>query len=180
MYRKNLKDIEGRPWSGGTTREIYRDCEDFNIRISSAVIEGGASKFSDYSGYRRILKVLEGEVDLTRGSQKIRLDSKKVFLFGGEEEIYSESSSSVLDFNVIFKKDSVKSSFLEVSEETTLVTSDKVLILSLEKGSKVELNNRWTILDRYDFLLFTEEEEKHLELSGNFLIVTWNTITTLV
>ncbi len=179
MYRKNLKDIEGRPWSGGTTREIYRDVEDFNIRISSAVIEAGASKFSDYSGYRRILKVLEGEVDLKRGSREIKLNNKGVLLFGGEEDIYSESPSSVLDFNVIFRGDKVNPTFLQVAEKTTLATRDRMLILSLEMGSKVEINNGWTILDRYDFLLFTEEEERHLELSGKFLIVTWSNIITL-
>ena len=180
MNRKNLKDIEGRPWSGGITREIYRDKDDFNIRISSAVIEAGASKFSDYSGYRRILKVLEGEVDLTRGSQKIRLDSKKVLLFGGEEEIYSESSSSVLDFNVIYKEDRVNPSLLEVTEKTTLITRDKILIISLEEESKINIHNKSTTLNKYDFLLFKEKEEKHLELSGNLLIVTWNSIGPLV
>ncbi|GLI55097.1 hypothetical protein PM10SUCC1_06120 [Propionigenium maris DSM 9537] len=174
MDRKNLRNIEGRPWSGGTTREIYRDQEDFNLRISSAVIDPGASKFSDYSGYRRILKVLEGEVNLRKQEEIIKLDRERVLLFGGEEDIYSESSSSVLDFNVIFREDRVKPSFLEVRKKATLITRDIVFILSLEEGSKVEFKGSCSTLDRYDLFLLREEEEKHMELIGKFIVVTWN------
>jgi environmental stress-induced protein Ves len=173
MDRKNLRNIEGRPWSGGTTREIYRDQEDFNLRISSAVIDPGASRFSDYSGYRRILKVLEGEVHLRRQEEVVKLDREGVLLFGGEEDISSESSSSVLDFNVIFREDRVKPTYMEVREKTTLITRDMVFLLSLEEESKVEFKGSCSTLDRYDLLLLREEDEKHMELIGNFIVVTW-------
>ncbi len=174
METKNIGNIEGRPWSGGITREIYRDQEDFSLRISSAVIEPGASKFSDYSGYRRILKVLEGEVTLRRKEEEIKLDREGVFLFGGEEEIYSENPDRVLDFNVIFREERVQPSFMEVREETTLITRDKVLILSVEKDSKIEFKDKGSTLGRYDLLLLREEEEKHIKLTGKFIVVTWN------
>lgn len=173
MYKENLRNIEGRPWSGGTTREIYRDQEDFNIRISSAVIDPGSSKFSDYSGYRRILKVLEGEVNLERTRDEIKLDREGVLLFGGEEDIYSENTHSVLDFNVIFREDRVSPSFMEVREKATLITRDKVFILSLEEDSKADFKGSSSAMDRFDLLLFREEGEKHLELTGNFIVVTW-------
>ncbi len=173
MYKENLRNIEGRPWSGGTTREIYRDQEDFDIRISSAVIDPGESRFSDYSGYRRILKVLEGEVNLRRSEEEIKLDREGVLLFGGEEEIYSENTKSVLDFNVIFREERANPSFMEVGGKNTLITRDMVLILSLEEGSKAEVNNHLFTLDRYDLLLLREEREKHLKLTGDFIVVTW-------
>ncbi|MEI6856043.1 HutD family protein [Psychrilyobacter sp.] len=65
MKKKNLDEMSGKKWSGGITKELYRDIENFNIRISSASIEPGSSKFSDFTRYRRILIILENEVRLT-------------------------------------------------------------------------------------------------------------------
>lgn len=180
MYRDNLKNIKGQAWSGGTTKEIYRDREDFHIRISSAVIEAGSSKFSDYSGYRRILKVLEKEVVLTRGSERLNLNRDVTFLFDGHEDIHSENSERVLDFNVIFREDKTRVSFIEVSEGSSLITGDNILIFSLEDNSKTKLGEQSVILDKYDFILLSEEGSKHVELSGNYLIVTWNPTFSLV
>lgn len=175
MYIENLKNIVGTSWSGGTTKEIYRDKEDFDIRISSAVIEIGASKFSDYSGYKRILKVLENEVNLKRGNERIKLNKENIFLFDGHEDIFSENDARVLDFNIIFKANKMKVSFIEVSKKINFITSDKILIFSLEENSKIKINKQLFVLDKYDFIIL-EADEKQLDFLGNYLIITWNPI----
>ena len=81
---------------------------------------------------------------------------------------------------MIYRDERVNPSLLEVTEKTTLITRDKILIVSLEGDSKINIHNQLTTLNKYDFLLFKEKEEKHLELSGNLLIVAWNSIGPLV
>lgn len=173
MEKKNLEEVVGKKWSGGITKELYRDIDDFNIRISSASIESGASKFSDFSGYKRILIILENEVRLTRGKELIDLCEDDSFFFDGKEDIRSENEKKVLDFNLIWNPLSVDVNLNKIYGENNLFTSQKTFIFSMNKGSNLKINNNDYTLDKYDFLEIVDREYKNLKFKGDFIVINW-------
>ncbi len=97
-----FKDVPIRKWNGGITRELYRDQDDFGVRISCAEIDPGETSFSDFAGYERILLVIEGNVRLERESGTVTIDPGQKLHFSGSEKIQSYNTSRVFDFNVIY------------------------------------------------------------------------------
>ena len=74
-----IKTYKTTDWSSGKTTEMYiypKDCSynerNFDFRISSATIEVEESEFTDLIGYRRLLTILDGELDL-------KINDKPVF-----------------------------------------------------------------------------------------------------
>lgn len=72
---------------GGITRElmIYPEGSslgerNFDFRISSAIIDLTESDFSDFSGYKRYILPVEGNVTLFRADEKIILSPDVPFL----------------------------------------------------------------------------------------------------
>ena len=66
-------------WSGGITREICifpatasLAARNFDLRISSAVIDTPESNFSDFTGYRRYLMPLSGEIVLYPNASELQ------------------------------------------------------------------------------------------------------------
>ena len=173
MKKKNLEEISEKKWSGGITKELYRDMEDFNIRISSASIEPGSSKFTDFSRYRRILIILENEVRLTRENELIDLREGDIFSFDGKDEIRSENEKKVLDFNLIWDPLDVDVNLNKIYGENNLFTSQKTFIFSMNKGSNLKINNNDYTLDKYDFLEIVDREYKNLKFKGDFIVINW-------
>ncbi|MCS5421596.1 MULTISPECIES: HutD family protein [Psychrilyobacter] len=173
MKKKNLGEIIGNRWSGGITKELYRDMEDFNIRISSASIEPGSSKFSDFSRYRRILIILENEVTLTREDELIDLREGDAFSFHGKDEIRSENEKKVLDFNLIWDPLNVDVNLNKIYGESNLLTSQKIFIFSVDKGSNLNFNNKDYTLDKYDFIEIPDSEYKDIKFKGKFILINW-------
>ncbi len=173
MKKINLKEISEKKWSGGITKELYRDTEDFNIRISSASIEPGSSKFSDFARYRRILIILENKVRLTRGNELIDLCENDVFSFHGKDEIRSENEKKVLDFNLIWDPLNVEVNLNKIYGESNLFTSQKIFIFSLNKGSNFNFNNKDYTLDKYDFVKILDREYKNIKFKGEFILINW-------
>ena len=106
----NLSDYKVNIWGGGVTREIMilpanslLDNRDFDIRISSAVIESPESTCSNFDGYKRIILPLEGSITLITPTGKVRLTPTEPFTFDGSDKITSLNSVGAIDFNVIFK-----------------------------------------------------------------------------
>ncbi|MGL6132236.1 MAG: HutD family protein, partial [Fusobacteriaceae bacterium] len=159
------------------TREIYKDQDDFNIRISCAEIYSGESLFSDFTGYKRILKILENSVTLQKNSDKsIFLDKRDIFTFDGSDKIKSKNEETVLDFNVIYKSDYYLVSFEEIKgDECWLENSDdseKVLVFSTENCSELSVDSCFFKLKKYDFQIFNNPV--NLRLNGNFIIVKFS------
>ncbi len=173
MKKKNLKEITGNRWSGGITRELYRDRKDFNIRISSASIEPGSSKFSDFSGYKRILIILENKVTLTRKNKVIELHEDDLFFFDGKDEIGSKNEKQVLDFNLIWDPQHAEVDLNNICGKNNLFTGQKLFIFSLDKGSTFNYNSKDYILNKYDFIEILDREYKNIKFNGKFILINW-------
>lgn len=173
MKINNLEKITGKKWRGGITKEFYRDIDDFNIRISSASIEPGSIKFSDFSRYKRILIILENRVRLTKGNKLIDLDRDDIFYFDGKDEIISENEKKVLDFNLIWDPLNIKVNLNRVCGENNLFTSQNLFIFSIDDRSSLNFNNKDYTLDEYDFIKILDKEYKNIKFKGHFIIVTW-------
>ncbi len=172
MIIKNIRDMNAKEWSGGITRELYKDKEDFNIRISCAEINPGVSNFSDFTGYNRILKILENQVILERGEQVVYLDKKSCFAFDGSEKILSKNKHTVLDFNVIYKKNLLSVTLKEVTGKNRISTGSNLLVLSKEDNTILETKDSIRSLKKYDFT--TIKGESIISVSGDCLVVLWN------
>lgn len=150
-------DITPNNWSGGTTYELYRDNQDFNIRVSCAYIDIGNSTFSDFSGYNRILTILEGVTSLEVDETPITLSSKDTLTFTGDQHVSSKNSVKVLDFNIIYKESHINLDFSSIKE---VGDHASYLVLSLFDNTKLLLTDTTLFLNKYDFIIL--EDRPHL------------------
>lgn len=96
-------------WSGGSTTQLYiypanatLQELNFDIRISTAVIEVESSDFTKFKGYQRIIFPLEGILTLQHDQNKAyQLQPFELATFNGESD--TTGQGKVIDFNVIFK-----------------------------------------------------------------------------
>lgn len=179
----NIKNLVEKKWSGGVTREIYRDQEDFNIRISCAEIYTGESLFSDFTGYKRILKILENDVTIERNSDtKIFLNKDNIFIFDGSDKIKSKNENRVVDFNVIYKPEYYQVSFEEIEgsyysrgnqhREDTLIFSLCEGFIQKDESDNFNLNNSELKMEKYDFLFLNNLT--NYRLNGKFIVVKFH------
>lgn len=167
-----MKDLNSRrivsTWKGGKTEELCIVPEDaslqeknFDLRISSATIDLERSEFSDFTGYRRYLMKLEGDITLLIDEKSITIKDDEVFEFMGDEKVISISKEPSRDFNVIIKKD--KKADISIEENKKLNTNKGEYIFSLEKA---RINGK--DVDKYA-LYETEGEE--INLQGKFIYI---------
>lgn len=173
MKKKKLEEIIGKNWSGGITKELYKDVEDFNIRISSASIEPGLSKFSEFLRYKRILIILENNVRIFRGKEVINLTQDDMFFFDGNDDIRSQNEKKVLDFNLIWDPVNIDINFNKICGENNLFTNKKIFIFSLDEETNLKFENKEYILSKYDFIEILNKEYKNIKLKGKFLFINW-------
>lgn len=97
-------------WSGGSSTQLWiypkgssLEARDFAFRLSSAQVES-SGPFSDFSGYDRLLILLQGRMELTfrpSGQIKALAPDSEALHFDGGTEVYAELlSGSVTDFNL--------------------------------------------------------------------------------
>lgn len=165
-----MKDLNNNKvvstWKGGKTEQLCIVPEEaslqernFDIRISSATIDLERSEFSDFTGYRRYLMKLEGDITLLIDDKTIIIKGDEAFEFMGDEKVISISKEPSRDFNVIIKKD--KKADISIKENEKLNTNKGEYIFSLEKAKINDID-----VDKYS-LYETEGEE--LELQGKFI-----------
>lgn len=106
----NPKEYLTTKWDGGTTTQLYilpqglTVNDDFMFRISSATVQSGESTFSDFSGYKRFLTVLKGNMFIKVGDAAEQYITKLTPLFfDGAMPTCSRCSDNVIDFNIIWK-----------------------------------------------------------------------------
>lgn len=131
-------DYKTNTWKGGITRELYINPEssslnarDFNIRISSAIIDSTESVFSDFTGYQRYILPVKGSLTLFRNGKAYRLSPNAPFRFSGDEAIKSENSKGAIDFNVIFRAE-LPVSVKVTSDEHYESSTGRTLLFALE------------------------------------------------
>lgn len=167
-----MKDLNNKKvvstWKGGTTTQLCIVPEsaslqerNFDLRISSATIDLERSEFSDFTGYRRYLMKLEGDITLLIDDKKVIIKTDEAFEFMGDEKVISLSKEPSRDFNVIIKKD--KKADISIEENKKLNTNKGEYIFSLEKA---KINGK--DVDKYS-LYETEGEE--INLQGKFIYI---------
>ncbi len=165
-----MKDLNNNrivsTWKGGKTEQLCIEPIDatlqernFDLRISSATIDLERSEFSDFTGYRRYLMKLEGDITLLIDDKSIIIKGDEAFEFMGDEKVISISKEPSRDFNVIIKKD--KKADISIKENEKLNTNRGEYIFSLEKAKINDID-----VDKYS-LYETEGEE--LDLEGKFI-----------
>lgn len=101
-------DFKVSSWSGGTTKELFifpssADVakRDFKFRISSAVIEGETSVFSDFSGYHRQITPLDSSIKIVHQEHyEKQLAPLEIDVFEGSWS--TTSFGKCTDFNLIY------------------------------------------------------------------------------
>lgn len=167
-----MKDLNSKrivsTWKGGKTEELCIVPEDaslqernFDIRISSATIDLERSEFSDFTGYRRYLMKLEGDIRLLIDDKNIIIRDDEAFEFMGDEKVISLSKEPSRDFNVIIKKD--KKADISVEENKKLNTNKGEYIFSLEKAKINDID-----VDKYS-LYETDDNDTTIDLEGKFI-----------
>ena len=105
-------DFISTQWSGGITNQMYitpSDTsivnQDFLVRISTATINTLTSEFTKFPFHNRFLSVLDGEIEFITQNQPVKKITEYEFVFfDGASITRSNSTSKVVDFNIIFKK----------------------------------------------------------------------------
>lgn len=166
----NLRDMKNKIWSGGITKELYKDTKDYNIRISCAKIESEENIFSDFRGYRRILKILEGKVLLIKGEEEIELIPNKTFIFKGSEHINSKNDLEFLDFNIIYNPEKIEVDIKELTGKNFIDFKGKTLIFSKKNHTTIEINNNFKITDKYDFLITNSNK---IKTNGDLIAISF-------
>ena len=167
-----MKDLNKKrivsTWKGGKTEQLCIVPEsaslqerNFDIRISSATIDLERSEFSDFTGYRRYLMKLEGDITLLIDDKTIIIKRDEAFEFMGDEKVISISREPSRDFNVIIKKD--KKADISIKENEKLNTNKGEYIFSLEKA-KINGNE----VDKYDLY---EADDENINLEGRFIYI---------
>lgn len=109
ICKENFKTTE---WAGGITREVcilpaegssLQD-RNFELRVSSAVINTTESTFSDFTGFTRQILCLEGRITLCVEGQTVDLSNDKLFEFDGAAKVSSVNTLGAVDLNVIYKR----------------------------------------------------------------------------
>lgn len=125
-------------WAGGVTRQLLilpagssLQERNFDLRISSAIIDSTDSTFSDFSGYRRILLPVEGRVTLIAGARQVDLSPTEPFAFDGSATVRSTNTPGAIDFNVIYRPQ--RSVEVHVADRYTHVPDGRhALVFALE------------------------------------------------
>ncbi|WP_271409592.1 HutD/Ves family protein [Pseudomonas sp. Q1-7] len=169
-------DYPRMPWKNGagSTQEIARDAGDgldgFGWRLSIADV-GESGGFSAFSGYQRVITVLEGagmrlEVDGLRSRDLTVLDA---FAFDGGGAVHCELiGGPIRDFNLIYspRRYNARLQWLRVDGALKLFSAARSLLLfAAEDGvSLSHEGQRSDVLGRHDCL--------HLETPGTLAEVT--------
>lgn len=166
-------DYPAMPWKNGagTTREIVRDTGDglegFGWRVSIADV-GAPGPFSAFTGYQRIISVLEGEgmrlnVD---GNDSRELRALDAFAFDGASAVECTLlGGAIRDFNLIYAPTRYRArlQWLHLEREAHVFSSAEVVLLfSAGEGVQVSLGDeRRGVLGRHDTLLAEGDGELH-------------------
>lgn len=160
-------------WNGGTTKEYFRDKNEFGLRISTAIIDKGKSKFSDFTGYDRLLTLLKSSVNLTINGINSKLRKGTIIRFKGADKVYTDCKDEIIDFNIIWKTENfkLKMDIIERNEKRTIDKS--IFILSTKNSTEITVNNSKIKLDKFDGYLNTENNFKTICPDKNCIIVSF-------
>ncbi len=172
-------DYPRMPWKNGagTTLEILRDdaagdrLEGFGWRLSIADV-GQSGGFSLFTGYQRIITVLEGDgMQLTIDGQPSRpLRSLDALAFSGDSQVDCRLlGGAIRDFNLIYSPDrcSARLQWLAAGKSTLFSSAKTVLVFSAGKGLRVAFEGEALVLGQYDCLQLEDAGLRQLSFEAN-------------
>lgn len=169
----NYKNLESKNWSGGTTKEYFKDQVNFGIRISSAIIDKGVSEFSDFTGYKRILSILKNSVELNINGIFTTLKKDSVIEFKGSDKVISKCDDEIIDFNVIWDESKIYVKLNDIQKNEKITIDNSIFILSLVDHNEIKINNSKISLNKYDGYIDTENNLKTIQSQNKCLIVNF-------
>lgn len=168
-------DYPRMPWKNGagTTLEILRDgdgMDAFNWRLSIADV-GAAGPFSAFTGYQRIITVLEGEgMQLQVDGQPSRpLHALDAFAFSGDSRVHcSLLGGAIRDFNLIYAPRccGARLQWMAAGESTVFSSAREVVVFSAGEGLLASWHGEAVELGKYDCLQLSGEQLKTLRCHG--------------
>lgn len=161
-------------WSGGTTTQFYIYPENstytsrnFDLRISSAVINQSPSNFTSLKGFSRVLISLNHEISISHeGQNPVILKPLQIYTFSGDSE--TQSKGLATDFNIIYSsKVKVETTVImeQVSELILRPGTNEIYFVYLIDGNL--MNNKF----KAGYLLYTNEALGLLINAENKLII---------
>lgn len=166
-------------WDGGKTTQMYlfpEECSyanrDFNFRISSATVETPKSKFSDLTGYTRILMPLSNTITLFQnGDRKILLPYQQI-RFNGNDLV--TSIGKTVDFNLMFDEGFDGKLSLLTKPKTDLLTGAFFEGYCLIRGeANIRMNTKEFRMNEKDSLFLTGIGKQRLDIisKGDFRMI---------
>lgn len=169
------KDYPRMPWKngGGSTEEITRDggagLEGFGWRLSIADI-GESGGFSTFTGYERVITVLQGDGMTLRvdGHDTRPLLPLDPFAFSGESQVSCTLlGGPIRDFNLIYAPQRYRARLQWLDGEQRFFSSaGTVLVFSVTDELAVQVGNSASQLGRHDCLQL-DGNTGLLEVSSN-------------
>ena len=154
-------------WSGGTTSELFiyplganYASRDFLFRISTATVQTETSTFTDLTGFKRILMLLNGNLTITHNQTNTHhLTPFTPHFFDGGWQ--TNAQGLVTDFNVIFRPE----------------VNANIEVLKLDTNQQITITNNGTMLFIYviDGSLYLEDNEEQWHLYEKDFVSTDHT-----
>ncbi|HQO10036.1 MAG TPA: HutD family protein [Clostridiales bacterium] len=169
------------PWKNGkgTTRELYIRSEEgkdeFIFRLSIAgVTENGP--FSDFSGYDRVLMMLEGNgVDLKHSdgtSHKIRGYSDMAVFSGDLKTTAELCCGPIKDFNVMTLREVCQTEVIAVNGEVVLSeNSGELFIFCCGDSAEAEFGNKVLTINYFELLHISDFMSGSVRITGDAIAV---------
>lgn len=166
LIRKD--EVVTSQWSGGKTNEYiiypneakYAD-KDFLFRISSATIEAIPSDFTQFTGYKRYLAMLEGDIRLYKNGKEVCYDNQVLFSFESTDDITSYSIGK--DFNLMLHH-SFENEIVAVSSETINYQSNYLFVFALGDNT-IRINDNTYSVGLYDCIVVVNEKLEDISIS---------------
>lgn len=167
-------DFQVTSWSGGLSTQLYLFPENgsyanrqFSYRLSTASIECQTSRFTDLTGYHRLLMTLDEPIFLEKQTgahlDTISLSPFQVYAFEGHESI--KSHGICRDFNLIYD-DSYQGNMKPIhSAQHTSHLAERQLIYALTDVTIHVSHHTFPLKAQQLLVLNKEEQEKELTIS---------------
>jgi environmental stress-induced protein Ves len=167
-------------WSGGTTTELFifppeasYANRDFVFRISTATVETETSTFTSLPGFKRILMILNGELEITHANHySTKLCPFEMDTFDGNWQ--TTAKGKVTDFNIMFAAGiHAKLTAHTLNPDTTVVFNRTSTFQFVYLVSGNAFLNDQTPVTASDFIILTEQESNTITAVNfcNMLII---------
>jgi environmental stress-induced protein Ves len=173
------QDFSTTEWSGGSTRQLYISpsnatiaARNFDVRISTALVEVNESTFTSLNGVHRKLMVLEGEIELSHHDHHSKsLKPFEVDVFSGDWKTKCIGTCS--DFNLMTtgsKQSDLSSLYFAEKGQSNLELEEhwKTLCLYVLNGSlQIDINQKKYSLVQDQLLVIDDIENFTFPLNAN-------------